>query len=172
MRLAVSGSRALPRACWWYLLAALVILLDQWTKVLAEDLLRYGEPRVVTGFFNFTLLYNKGAAFSMLSDAGGWQHWLFSGIAAVVSVVLAVWLYRLPRTARLEPFALALVLGGAIGNLIDRLRLGHVVDFIQLHYRELYWPAFNLADSAITLGAGLLILLMLRHSDDGAEGGR
>ncbi len=172
MRLAVSGSRALPRACWWYLLAALVILLDQWTKVLAEDLLRYGEPRVVTGFFNFTLLYNKGAAFSMLSDAGGWQHWLFSVIAAVVSVVLAVWLYRLPRTARLEPFALALVLGGAIGNLIDRLRLGHVVDFIQLHYRELYWPAFNLADSAITLGAGLLILLMLRRSDDGAEGGR
>lgn len=163
--------RALPRALCWYALAVLVILLDQWTKVLAEDLLQYGEPRVVTGFFNLTLLYNKGAAFSMLSDAGGWQHWLFSGIAAVVSVVLGVWLYRLPRAARVEPFALALVLGGAIGNLIDRLRLGHVVDFIQLHYRDLYWPAFNLADSAITLGAGLLILLMLRRSDDGAGDG-
>lgn len=172
MRLAVSGSRSLPRACWWYLLAALVILLDQWTKVLAEDLLRYGEPRVITGFFNLTLLYNKGAAFSLLSDAGGWQHWLFSGIAAAVGVVLAVWLYRQPGTARLEPLALALVLGGALGNLIDRLRLGHVVDFIQLHYRELYWPAFNLADSAITLGAGLLILLMLRRSEDGADDGR
>ena len=167
MRLAVSGSRALPRACWWYLLAALVILLDQWTKVLAEDLLRYGEPRVVTGFFNFTLLYNKGAAFSMLSDAGGWQHWLFSVIAAVVSVVLAVWLYRLPRTARLEPFALALVLGGAIGNLIDRVLYGHVIDFLDFHYAGWHWPAFNVADSAIVCGAGLLIadeLLRVRRA--------
>lgn len=163
------GERAIARVLCWYALAVLVVALDQWTKVLAEDLLRYGEPWVITGFFNLTLLYNKGAAFSLLSDAGGWQHWLFSGIAAVVGLVLAVWLYRLPRDARLEPLALALVLGGALGNLIDRLRLGHVVDFIQLHYRELYWPAFNLADSAITLGAGLLILLMLRRSEGGAN---
>lgn len=157
-----TSERPLARALCWYALAGLVIGLDQWTKALAEDLLRYGEPCVITGFFNFTLLYNKGAAFSLLSDAGGWQHWLFSGIAAVVSVVLALWLYRLSPAARLEPLALALVLGGAVGNLIDRLRLGHVIDFIQLHYRELYWPAFNLADSAITLGAGLLVLLLLR----------
>lgn len=160
--LAVSASHGLRPALRWYLLAAAVVALDQWTKALALRLLEYGEPLTITGFFNLTLLYNRGAAFSLLSDAGGWQHWLFSGIAAVVGVVLAVWLYRQPRGARLEPLALALVLGGAIGNLIDRLRYGHVVDFIQLHYRELYWPAFNVADSAITLGAALLILIMLR----------
>ena len=162
MSVSLSQSRAVPAAIKWYLLAVLVIVLDQWTKVLALRLLDYGEPLTITGFFNLTLLYNKGAAFSLLSDAGGWQHWLFITIAAVVAVVLAVWLCRLPREARLEPLALALVLGGAIGNLIDRLRLGHVVDFIQLHYRELYWPAFNVADSAITLGVVLLIFMTLR----------
>lgn len=146
----------------WYALAAVVVALDQWTKALALRLLEYAEPVVVSGFFNLTLLYNRGAAFSLLSDADGWQHWLFSGIALVVAVLISVWLYRLPARARLEPLALALVLGGAIGNLIDRLRFGHVVDFIQLHYRELYWPAFNIADSAITLGAGLLLLMLLR----------
>lgn len=154
----------------WYLLALLVIALDQWTKLLALRVLDYGVPQEVTGFFNLTLLYNKGAAFSFLSDAGGWQHWLFSGLAVVISLVLIAWLYRQPRQARLEPLALALVLGGALGNLLDRLRLGHVVDFIQLHYRDFYWPAFNIADSAITLGAGLLLLGMLRDGggrDDG-----
>lgn len=157
----------LAGALWWYLLALLVIALDQWTKLLALQVLDYGAPQEVTGFFNLTLLYNKGAAFSFLSDAGGWQHWLFSGLAVVISLVLIVWLYRQPREARLEPLALALVLGGALGNLLDRLRLGHVVDFIQLHYRDFYWPAFNIADSAITLGAGLLLLGMLR--DDGGR---
>jgi signal peptidase II len=162
MPAAASLSRNLRSALCWYALAAVVIALDQWTKALALRLLEYAEPVVVTGFFNLTLLYNRGAAFSLLSDAGGWQHWLFSGIALVVAVLVSAWLYRLPAPARLEPLALALVLGGAIGNLIDRLRFGHVVDFIQLHYRELYWPAFNIADSAITLGAGLLLLMLLR----------
>ena len=160
----------LAGALWWYLLALLVIALDQWTKLLALRVLDYGVPQEVTGFFNLTLLYNRGAAFSFLSDAGGWQHWLFSGLAVVISLVLVVWLYRQPRKARLEPLALALVLGGALGNLLDRLRLGHVVDFIQLHYRDFYWPAFNIADSAITLGAGLLLQGMLRDGggrDDG-----
>jgi len=157
-----SLSRNLRSVFYWYALATVVVALDQWTKALALRLLEYAEPVVVSGFFNLTLLYNKGAAFSLLSDAGGWQHWLFSGIALVVAVLISVWLYRLPARARLEPLALALVLGGAIGNLIDRLRFGHVVDFIQLHYRELYWPAFNIADSAITVGAVLLFFLLLR----------
>jgi signal peptidase II len=168
-RPAGAASRSPLPALPWYLLAAAVVALDQWTKALALRLLEHGEPVSVTGFFNLTLLYNRGAAFSLLSDAGGWQHWLFSGIALLVAALISVWLYRLPARARLEPLALALVLGGALGNLIDRLRFGHVVDFIQLHYRELYWPAFNLADSAITLGAGLLILLVLRG---GAAGRR
>ncbi len=146
----------------WYAVAAAVVVLDQWTKAMALQLLMYAEPVVVTGFFNLTLLFNKGAAFSLLSDAGGWQHWLFSGVALVVAALILVWLYRLPAQARLEPWALALVLGGAVGNLIDRLRFGHVVDFIQLHYHEFYWPAFNIADAAITIGAGLLLLLLLR----------
>ncbi len=162
MPVVASLSRNLRSVFYWYALATAVVALDQWTKALALRLLEYAEPVVVSGFFNLTLLYNKGAAFSLLSDAGGWQHWLFSGIALVVAVLISVWLYRLPARARLEPLALALVLGGAIGNLIDRLRFGHVVDFIQLHYRELYWPAFNIADSAITVGAVLLFFLLLR----------
>ena len=162
MPVAASRSSNLCSAFGWYALAGVVVALDQWTKALALRLLEYAEPVVVTGFFNLTLLYNRGAAFSLLSDADGWQHWLFSGIALVVAVLISVWLYRLPARARLEPLALALVLGGAIGNLIDRLRFGHVVDFVQLHYRDLYWPAFNVADSAITLGAGLLLLMLLR----------
>lgn len=162
MPVAASLSRDLRPVLCWYALAAVVVALDQWTKALALRLLDYAEPLVVTGFFNLTLLYNKGAAFSLLSDADGWQHWLFSAIALVVAALISVWLYRLPARARLEPLALALVLGGAIGNLIDRLRFGHVVDFIQLHYRELYWPAFNIADAAISLGAGLLLLMILR----------
>ncbi|MFZ2207794.1 MAG: signal peptidase II [Porticoccaceae bacterium] len=146
-----------------YLVAALVVVLDWWTKSLASSLLDYGVPRVVTPLFNLTLLHNRGAAFSLLSEAGGWQHWLLGGIALAVSVAIVVALRRLPRTARWQGLGLALVLGGAIGNLGDRLRLGYVVDFIQVHYQDLYWPAFNIADSAITVGAALLILDALRN---------
>lgn len=145
-----------------YLVVVLVILLDWWTKSLASSLLDYGVPRVITPLFNLTLLHNRGAAFSLLSEAGGWQHWLLSGIALVVSVAIVVVLRRLPRTECRQGLGLALVLGGAIGNLGDRLRFGHVVDFIQVHYGDLYWPAFNVADSAITVGAALLILDALR----------
>lgn len=147
----------------FYLLAALVVVLDWWTKSLASSLLDYGVPHVITPLFNLTLLHNRGAAFSLLSEAGGWQHWLLGGIALAVSVAIVVALRRLPRAARWQGLGLALVLGGAIGNLGDRLRLGYVVDFIQVHYQELYWPAFNIADSAITVGAALLILDMLRN---------
>lgn len=146
-----------------YLVAALVLVLDWWTKSLASSLLDYGVPRVITPLFNLTLLHNRGAAFSLLSEAGGWQHWLLGGIALAVSVAIVVALRRLPRTALWQGFGLALVLGGAVGNLGDRLRLGYVVDFIQVHYQDLYWPAFNIADSAITVGAALLILDALRN---------
>ncbi len=142
----------------WYLLAVLLIAADQVTKHLASSQLIYGEPVAVTSFFDLCLLHNKGAAFSFLSQAGGWQQWLFGAVAAIVSLVLVVWIYRLPAAATRLGLGLALVLGGALGNLWDRLTLGHVVDFIHLHYQGYYWPAFNLADSAITLGAALLIL--------------
>lgn len=152
----------------WYLLAILVIAADQGTKQLATARLWYGEPVAVSGFFDLTLLHNTGAAFSFLSQAGGWQRWLFGAIAAVVSAVLLVWIYRLPANAKGQGLGLTLVLSGALGNLWDRLTLGYVVDFIHLHYKEHYWPAFNLADSAITLGAALLIALSLfsRERDD------
>tara|TARA_R100000005_G_C5003293_1_gene211440 strand:+ start:4874 stop:5413 length:540 start_codon:yes stop_codon:yes gene_type:complete len=161
MSTAPGSSAALPKlhpVIGWYALALLVIALDQITKVAAEHYLSYARPLPVTSWFNLTLQYNPGAAFSFLSDAGGWQRYFFSGIAMVISVVLVVWLYRLPSSQRLLPAALALILGGAIGNLWDRLVLGHVVDFISLHYAGAFFPAFNIADSAITVGAALMIL--------------
>lgn len=145
----------------WYLLAVVFIAADLYTKYLASTYLSYGEPVAVTGFFDLHLLHNKGAAFSFLSQAGGWQQWLFGAIATVVSSVLLVLIYRLPAGARVQGLALTLVMSGALGNLWDRLTQGYVVDFIHLHYKHHYWPAFNLADSAITLGAVLLIALSL-----------
>lgn len=146
-------------AAWrWYLLALAVIGLDQYSKALASDSLAYGEPVPVFPWFDLTLYHNTGAAFSFLSDAGGWQRFFFAAIAVGVSAMLVVWLYRLPRGSRLLALSLALVLGGALGNLWDRLALGYVVDFISLHYAGYYFPAFNVADSAITAGAAGMIL--------------
>lgn len=142
----------------WYGLAVLVIALDQLTKNWVSANFTYGQPLVITDFFNLTLLHNKGAAFSFLSDAGGWQRWFFGVIAAAVSVVLVVWMARVESAQRWVLTALALVLGGAIGNLYDRVVLGYVVDFIVVHYQHHYWPAFNIADSAICVGAGMLII--------------
>ncbi|ROQ17057.1 signal peptidase II [Marinimicrobium koreense] len=153
------------KSAWrWYALAIAVIALDQISKHWVSAALTYGEPVVFTPFFNFTLLHNPGAAFSFLSDAGGWQRWFFTVVAAVVSVVLVIWLARVSEK-RYEALALALILGGAIGNLYDRVVLGYVVDFIVVHYQDYYWPAFNIADSAITVGAALLILDMLFGKD-------
>lgn len=149
--------KKIPRAAWyWYLLALIVVVLDLASKHLASANLTYGDPVVFTSFFNFTLLHNPGAAFSFLSDAGGWQRWFFTVIAAVVSVVLVVWIAR-SANKFLEAFGLTMILGGAVGNLYDRVQHGYVVDFIVVHYQHYYFPAFNLADSAITLGAILLI---------------
>jgi len=142
----------------WYGVALLVIVLDQYTKGLASSALEYGRPVQVFSWFNLTLQHNTGAAFSFLNDAGGWQRYFFSLVAMVISVVLVVWLYRMPREQRLLALSLGLILGGALGNLWDRLVLGYVVDFISVHYEQHYFPAFNVADSAISVGAVFMLL--------------
>jgi signal peptidase II len=146
------------RAIWWYALAVVVILLDQYTKALASAGLDYGRPVQVFSWFNLTLQHNTGAAFSFLSDAGGWQRYFFSAVAVVISAVLAVWLFRLERGQWLLALSLGLILGGALGNLWDRLMLGYVVDFVSVHYGGRYFPAFNIADSAISVGAACMLL--------------
>ena len=158
--MATGSSATLPngsRVLWWYALALVVIVLDQYTKGMATQGLHYGRPVEVFSWFNLTLQHNTGAAFSFLSDAGGWQRYFFSTIAVIISAVLVVWLFRLQRTAWLLSLSLALILGGALGNLWDRLVLGYVVDFISVHYGGRYFPAFNLADSAISLGAACMV---------------
>ena len=145
-------------ARWYWWLSGSVIVLDQVTKFLAETLLTFHQPVPVLPSFNLLLTYNTGAAFSFLAGAGGWQRWFFLGLGLLVSIGLIVWLRRLKPTETRLATALALILGGAIGNLIDRVWLGQVIDFIQLYYQHWYWPAFNLADSAITVGAALLVL--------------
>lgn len=139
-------------------LSAVVVCLDQVTKLWIMATFDDYEVMTVLPVFNLTLVYNTGAAFSFLSDAGGWQRWFFITVATGLSVVMAVWLYRLRPHERLTGVALALVIGGAVGNLIDRIWLGKVVDFLQWHWQQWYWPSFNLADSAITLGVALLLL--------------
>ncbi len=146
----------------WLWLSGLVIVLDQISKYMASHLLVMYEPVAVMPMFNFTLMHNPGAAFSFLSEAGGWQRWFFSIVAIVVSGVIYNWLRKLQAQQTLQAVALALVLGGALGNVIDRLLLGHVVDFIQIYYEQWYWPAFNIADSAISIGVVLLIVDTLR----------
>ena len=142
----------------WGWLSVLVIVADQATKYFAERLLVMHQPVPVTPSFNLLLTYNTGAAFSFLADAGGWQRWFFLGLGLMVSIGLLIWLGRLKPAEKRLAAALALILGGAVGNLIDRIWLGQVIDFIQLYYDRWYWPAFNIADSAITLGAVLLVL--------------
>ena len=142
----------------WLWLSVVVIVLDQWTKWLASANLVLHDPVPITPSFNIMLAHNTGAAFSFLSDAGGWQRWFFIVLAIAVSIVLVVWLARLAVTERWTAVSLSLVLGGAIGNVWDRIQLGYVVDFIQLYYDKWYWPAFNIADSAICVGAVMLII--------------
>jgi signal peptidase II len=147
----------LKRVAPWLLLAAALALADQASKYAISAHLRVGEVREVTGFFNLVLAHNRGAAFSFLSDAGGWQRALFIAIAVAATAVIVVMLAR-HSSERLFSSGLALILGGALGNLWDRIVLGHVVDFLDFHAFGWHFWAFNLADSAITVGAGLLIL--------------
>jgi len=140
----------------WLGLSALVIVLDQISKLVVTAHFAYQESLTVNGVFDLTLLHNTGAAFSFLSDAGGMQRWIFTAIAVVASVSIT-WLLRKHAAEKLFACALSLILGGALGNLIDRVAYGYVVDFLLFHWNDHYFPAFNLADSAITLGAGLMI---------------
>lgn len=162
----------------WLWLSLLVIVLDQLTKIWANTSLLPYTPFELFSGFNLTLSYNKGAAFSFLANAGGWQRWFFTVLAAGVSVYIFIWLRRLQSHERGIAIALALILGGAIGNVIDRLYLGHVVDFIDIYYLSdsclpffgrlgggCHWPAFNIADSAIFLGAIMMIVDSFRGSD-------
>ena len=148
----------------WYALAGLVIVADQLSKWVVLETIRFGETIYVAPFWNWVLTYNPGAAFSFLADQPGWQRWFFT----VLALAISVWIAReLKRCAgeRLLALALALVMGGALGNVIDRLRFGAVVDFIQWHVAGYYWPAFNVADSAITVGAILLAFSTLTATD-------
>lgn len=148
----------------WLWLAVAVFVLDIATKQLAEMLLVYAQPVEILPVLNFTLLYNPGAAFSFLADQSGWQRWFFTAIKLGVSIMLIVWIIRLPRTLRWLPAALALILGGALGNLFDRVLFGHVIDFISVHWQNAYFPAFNLADSAISIGAVMMVVDVIRET--------
>jgi len=156
----------------WLALSALVIVVDQITKHVAiASLVPYDPNPVIPGFLNWTLAFNTGAAFSFLHDAGGWQRWLFSVLAISVCTVLVIWLKRVPRADWRTALPLALVIGGAIGNLIDRVRFGRVTDFIEVYHQQWSWPAFNVADSAISVGAVLLIVFGLGGRKLGAGSG-
>jgi signal peptidase II len=148
----------MPSSNWtrWLYVSLTVVVIDQLSKKIIGNAFALGDSLTITPFFNLVLAYNTGAAFSFLADGGGWQRFLFMTIALVASVVIAS-LLRKHRGNPLFSLALALILGGAIGNLVDRTLLGHVIDFVQLHAAGYYFPAFNVADSAITVGAALLI---------------
>lgn len=152
----------------WLWLSLLVLVIDQASKYYFEQRLDlYEQIVVIPDYFSWMLAYNTGAAFSFLADSSGWQRWLFAVIAIVVSVVLVVWLKRLGRDDTWLAIALALVLGGALGNLYDRVAIGHVIDFIFVHWKEYGFPAFNVADSAITVGAIMLALDMFKSKKTG-----
>lgn len=141
----------------WLLLSALIVVIDQLSKLVIERVFNYGDSRPVTGFFNLVLTYNPGAAFSFLADAGGWQRHFFTLVGLGASAFMVVLLAR-HGTQKLFSTALALIMGGAIGNVIDRIAYGHVIDFLDFHWRGWHWPAFNVADMAIVCGAILLVL--------------
>ena len=150
----------------WLWCSLAVIVVDQSTKLAALELLDAASSVELLATLNLVLAYNTGAAFSLLSTAGGWQRWLFIGLALAICAFILHWLRDLPRQARLLPLALSLIIGGAVGNVIDRVRIGAVVDFIDFHVGDWHWPAFNVADSAICIGAALLVLGMFRSEAD------
>lgn len=141
-----------------FLVAAAVVALDQLTKWLALTRLARHAEVAIAPFLNFTLVYNRGAAFGFLNDAAGWQNLFFVGVALIACAVITYLLLRLERNNRAVAVGLVLILGGAVGNLVDRILYGHVIDFIDVYYRSWHWPAFNVADSAITIGAVFLVL--------------
>ena len=161
------SSSGAPSLAVWLGLALIVIVLDQFTKTLILGYFQLGDSRTVTSFFNIVRVHNTGAAFSFLAGAAGWQRWFFIGLGFVAAGFI-VWMLRGHPTQRLFCFAVTMIMGGALGNVVDRLLHGYVVDFIQVHWSGWYFPSFNLADSAITLGAALLIIDELRRVRRGA----
>ena len=147
----------------WLWLSAVIVAADQLTKWIATSTMTLHERVAVLPFFDWTLTYNRGVAFSLFNDGQGWQRFGLSAFALIVAGGFTYWMAHLPKHERANAVALALVIGGAIGNVIDRLRLGHVVDFVLLYWRDWSWPAFNLADSAIVIGAALLVFVGFRH---------
>jgi len=146
----------------WLGIAIVVVLMDQVSKITMTRLLVYGQSEVVNPFFNLVMVYNQGAAFSFLANSGGWQRWFFSALALAVSISI-IWMLNRNASQRMFCWSLSLILGGAVGNLIDRLAYGHVIDFLDVHVGNWHWPAFNVADSAITIGAALFVLDELRR---------
>lgn len=162
-----------PNALPWLIVSVVVIVLDQLSKAwVLSSLPEYTQVPVIDGFWNWYRAYNTGAAFSFLSDAGGWQKYFFSVLALAISIGLGVWMSRTPRHDWKTALPFALVIGGAIGNLIDRLLHGHVVDFIQWHVGDYYWPAFNIADSAIVVAAVGIFASALTKSGDSTKAGQ
>lgn len=153
-----SGTSLAP----WLGISLIVILFDQLTKIAVTKVFAYATPYVLTPFFNFLLFFNRGAAFNFLSNASGWQRWAFTGLGVIAACVI-VYLLKRHGNQRLFCTALALIMGGALGNVIDRLVHGRVIDFLDFHIGTWHWPTFNLADSAIVIGAALLVLDELRR---------
>ncbi len=151
----------------WRLLwiSVLVFILDQWTKYMASSQLELYVPNKITEFFNLTLMHNEGVAFSILADQSGWQRYFIAAVASAIVIWLLYWLSQNRRSMKLQNTALVLVIGGALGNIWDRVVLGYVVDFVELHYAGYYWPAFNVADSAICAGAVLLIIDAFKNKE-------
>ena len=143
--------------------SCLIFILDRLTKYLCNTYLDYGQPVTVFPGFDLLLAYNSGAAFSFLNDAGGWQRWLLTGFSSTISVLLVIWIIRLPKQEKLSAIALCLILGGALGNLYDRMLHGYVVDFISIYYQSYRFATFNIADSSVFLGACLMILDIFRN---------
>ncbi len=154
----LNNSISTKSGLWWLPISVIVFILDQWTKVIATESLKMYEAIEVNTYLNWTLMHNKGMAFSLLANQGGWQRWGISIVAILVVVWLLVWLKNSEFQSKFLNIGLVLVIGGAIGNTYDRLNLGYVIDFIEAHYNDNYWPAFNIADTAISIGAFFLIL--------------
>lgn len=149
----------------YFSLSAVVVAVDLYTKYLTQQVFELGDQLMVTSFFNLVRYHNEGAAFSFLANAGGWQKWFFTGISAAASIFI-IYLLKKHSNEKLFCWGLALVLGGALGNLYDRVTLGYVVDFLSFHLNDLYWPAFNVADSAICVGVGMLLLDSFKPKKD------